>query len=154
MMPDEDSTPNNPELKVDLDHLDPETAEAFSSMKAKYPNLYSTHKHHVGLFSGWAAKAIINTAINCRQKQRGRFLPQTAKEDLDRYFKARVFVISQGGADSHVCNITLTRPQQKEQKFSTKADKNLQKKMKRNAKSMTSTTVKTQLQVKTKSSIV
>ena len=97
-------------------------------MKAKYPNLYSTHKHHVRLFSGWAAKAIINTAINCRQKQRGRFLPQTAKEDLDRYFKAGVFVLSPFGADFHVCNITLThRPQQKEQKFSTKADKNLQK---------------------------
>ena len=128
MMPNEDSTPNNPELKVDLDHLDSETAEAFSSMKEKYPNLYSTHKHHVGLFSGWDARATINTAINCRQKQRGRFLPQTAKEDLDRYFKAGVFVLSPGGADSHVCNITLTRrPQQKEQKFSTKADKNLQK---------------------------
>ena len=90
MMPNEDSTPDNPELKVDLDHLDSETAQAFSTMKARYPNLYSTHKHHVGLFSGWAAKAIINTAINCRQKQRGRFLLQTAKQDLDRYFKAGV----------------------------------------------------------------
>ena len=109
MMPNEDSTPNNPELKVNLDHLDP---EAFSTMKAKYPNLYSTHKHHGGLFSGWAAKAIINTAINCRQKQCGHFLPQTAKEDLDRYFKAGVFVLSPGGADSHVLSITLTsRPQ-------------------------------------------
>ena len=50
-------------------------------------------------------------------------MPQTAKEYLYRYFRAGVF-----GADSHVFNITLTRrPQQKEQKFSTKADKNLQK---------------------------
>ena len=56
-------------------------------------------------------------------------MPATAKEDLDRYFKSGVFILSPGGADSHVCNITLTRrPQQKEQKFSTKADKNLQKK--------------------------
>ena len=97
-------------------------------MKDKYPNLYSTHKHHVGKFTGWHAKADINTAINCRQKQRGRFLPQTAKEDLDQYFRAGVFVLSPGGADSHVCNITLTfRLEQKEQKFSSKADKNLQK---------------------------
>ena len=47
MMPNEDSTPDNPELKVDLNHLDSETSEAFSTMKDKYPNLYSTHKHHV-----------------------------------------------------------------------------------------------------------
>ena len=103
--------------------------QQFSSIRAKYPSPYSTHKHHVGLFTGWKAKAKIDPAINCRQKQRGCFLPATAKEDLDKYFKSGVFVQSTGGADSHVCNITLTRrPQQKEQKFSTKADKNLQKK--------------------------
>ena len=78
MLPNEDSTPGNPELKVDLNHLDSETAEAFPTMKEKYPNLYSTHKHHVGKFTGWHAKADINTAINCRQKQCGRFLPQTS----------------------------------------------------------------------------
>ena len=88
MMPNEDSTPDNPELKVDLDHLAPDDAEAFSTMKKKYPALYSTHKHHVGLFTGWAPKAIIDPSVNCRQKQRGRFLPATAKEDQDRYFKS------------------------------------------------------------------
>ena len=111
---------------MDLDHLSPDDAEAFSVIQAKYPGLYSTHKHHVGLFTGWAAKAIIDPSINCKQKQRGRFLPTTAKEDLDRYFKSCVFVQSTGGADSHVCNITMTcRPQQKEEKLSTKADKKI-----------------------------
>ena len=76
MMPNEDSTPDNPELKVDLDHLAPDDAEAFSTMKKKYPALYSTHKHHVGLFTGWAAKAMIDPSVNCRQKKRGRFLPR------------------------------------------------------------------------------
>ena len=79
MMPNEDSVPDNQELKVDLNHLNSETAEAFSTMKDKYPNLYSAHKHHVGKFTGWHAKAVINTAINCRQKQHGRFLPQLQK---------------------------------------------------------------------------
>ena len=107
-------------------------------MKDKYPNLYSTHVH-VGKITGWHEKADINTAINCRQKQRGRFLPQSSKEDLDQYFRAGVFVLSPGGADSHVCNITLTRrPQQKEQTFSTKADKNLQKADQKKARSMPS----------------
>ena len=55
-------------------------------------------------------------------------MPQTAKEDLDCYYRAGVFALSPGVAESHVCNITRTRrPQQKEQKFSSKADKNLQK---------------------------
>ena len=39
MMPNEDSVPDNQELKVDLNHLNSETAEAFSTMKDKYPNL-------------------------------------------------------------------------------------------------------------------
>ena len=39
MMPNEDSAPDNPELDVDLDHLDPEDPEAFSAIKAKYPAL-------------------------------------------------------------------------------------------------------------------
>ena len=68
MMPNEDLS-DNPELKVDLDHLSPDDAEAFSVIQAKYPGLYSTHKHHVRLLTGWAAKAIIDPSINCKQKK-------------------------------------------------------------------------------------
>ena len=59
---------------------------------------------------------------------RGRFLPATAKQDLNRYFHSGVFAASPGGIERYVCNITLTRrPSQKESKFATKADKNIQK---------------------------
>ena len=68
IMPSEDLSKDNPELKVDLNHLSKEDAATFSSIQSKYPNLYSTHKHHVGLFTGWSAKALIDPAVNCRQK--------------------------------------------------------------------------------------
>ena len=86
MMPEEDTTPSNQELKVDIDHLDPDTKKEFLKIKNKYPKLYSTHKHHVGRFTGFTAEANIDPKINCRQKQRGRFLPKSAKDDLNRYF--------------------------------------------------------------------
>ena len=126
MMPEEDSTPANPELKVDLDHLDPDTKKQFLKIKNKYPKLYSTHKHHVGRFTGFTAEANIDPKINCRQKQRGRFLPKSAKDDLNRYFDSGVFCNSTGGVDRYACNITLTRrPAAKEMKFATRADKNI-----------------------------
>ena len=68
MISKEDSVPDNPELKVDLKHLDSESADAFLTLKDKYPNLYSTHKNHVGQFTGWHDKAVINKAIKCIQK--------------------------------------------------------------------------------------
>jgi hypothetical protein len=86
MMPEEDSTPANPELKVDIDHLDPDIKRKFLSIKNKYPQLYSTHKHHVGRFTGFTAEANIDPKINCRQKQCGRFLPKSAKVDLNAIF--------------------------------------------------------------------
>ena len=91
MMPSEDNSKDNPELKVDLDHLSKEDAATFSSIRSRYPSLYSTHKHHVGLFTGWSAKAKIDPAVNCRQKQRGRFLPATAKGRLGQVFQIRSF---------------------------------------------------------------
>ena len=61
MMPEEDSTPSNPELEVDLKHLDAEAAKELLAIKDKNPKLY---KHYVGEFTGWSAVA----DINCRKK--------------------------------------------------------------------------------------
>ena len=128
MIPADDNTPDNPELIVDLNHLDDATKKQFNTIKNKYPKLYSTHKHQVGRFTGFEAKANIDPRINCRQKQRGRFLPQSAKDDLNKYFDSGVFQHSTVGVDKYACNITLTRrPQQKEAKYATRADKNLEK---------------------------
>ena len=60
MIPEDDNTLNNPELKVDLDHLDKTTQKQFNTIKNKYPKLYSTHKHMVGKFTGFKAKADID----------------------------------------------------------------------------------------------
>jgi hypothetical protein len=106
-LPEEDSTPANPELKVDIDHLDPDIKSQFLKIKNKYPKLYSTHKHHVGRFTGFTAEADIDPKINCRQKQRGRFLPKSAKDDLNRYYNSGVFINSTGGVEKYACNITL-----------------------------------------------
>ena len=55
-------------------------------------------------------------------------MPETAKQDLSKYYNSGLFSISTGGIDRYCCNITLTRrPSQKESKFSTKADKNIAK---------------------------
>ena len=76
MMPEEDSTPANPKLKVDNDDLEPDIKSKFLEIKKKYQKLYSTHKHHSGRFTGFTAQADIDPKINCRQKQRGCFLPK------------------------------------------------------------------------------
>ena len=49
MIPSDDSDSNNPELQVNLDHLDKATKQLFLNMKKKYKDLYSTHKYHVVL---------------------------------------------------------------------------------------------------------
>ena len=64
MIPEDDNTLNNPELKVDLDHLDKTTQKQFNTIKNKYPKLYSTHKHMVGEFTGFKATADIDPRIN------------------------------------------------------------------------------------------
>ena len=48
MLPDKDDTPNNPEFKVDLDHLSTDIAASFLKIKDKYKGLYSTYKHQTG----------------------------------------------------------------------------------------------------------
>ena len=56
-------------------------------------------------------------------------MPVSAKENLNKYFKSEVFSDAVEGVDKYTCNITLTRrPQAKELKYSTKADKNIAKK--------------------------
>ena len=119
---------NNPNLKVNLDHLDKNTKELFNTVKNKYPKLYSQHKHHIGKFTAFSAQAIIDPTVSCFQRQRGKFLPQSAKDDLNLYFENGVFKQAIEGVDKYVCNITLTRrPQAKEERCQTRADKNIVK---------------------------
>ena len=66
--------------------------------------------------------------MNCFQKCRSHDLPDSAWEDLQSYRANNVFAIADEGIDRYTANITLTkRPATKEQKFSTKADKNADK---------------------------
>ena len=55
-------------------------------------------------------------------------MPQSAKNDISLYIANGVFKHATEGVDKYCCNITLTRrPQAKEERFQTKADKNLHK---------------------------
>ena len=51
MLPDKDDTPNNPELKVDLDYVSADLATRFLKIKDKYKGTYSMHKHQIGKFT-------------------------------------------------------------------------------------------------------
>ena len=86
--------------------------------KNKYAALYSKHKHHVGSFNLWDVEAIIDPSKNCFQRQRAKFLPQSAKNDLSLYFSNGVFKQAAEGVEKYCCNITLMhRPQAKEERF-------------------------------------
>ena len=47
--------------------------------------------------------------VNCKQRQRTKLIPESAKMDLDKYKLADVFMESTGGSDQYWCNITLTK---------------------------------------------
>jgi hypothetical protein len=66
--------------------------------------------------------------MNWFQKCRSHDLQDSAWEDLQSYKANNVFSIADEGIDQFTANITLTkRLATKEQKFSTKADKNADK---------------------------
>ena len=89
MFPEEDGS-NNIETTVDLSHLDDQTTEMFTDIRRKYPDLYAQSKHDIGMFNGFEIHADIDPKLNCKQKQRSRFLPTAALQDLGKYFQADV----------------------------------------------------------------
>ena len=129
MLPEEDGS-NNIETNVDLSHLVAQITEMFTDIRRKYPDLYARSKHDIGMFNGFEVQADIDQSLNSKQKQRSRFLPVAALQDLEKYFQADVFSFSDGGEDKYCSNITLTRrPQAKEVNETTKADKNINKQL-------------------------
>ena len=72
MFPEEDGS-NNIETTVNLSHLDDQTTEMFTDIRRKYPDLYAQSKHDIGMFKGFEIHA--DPKLNCKQKQRSRFLP-------------------------------------------------------------------------------
>jgi hypothetical protein len=117
-----------PDMSVSLDHLTDRQKAMLLPLQEKYKDIGSRGKHHVGTFPHWEADAQINESMNCFQKCRSHDLPDSAWEDLQAYRANNVFAIADEGIDRYTANITLTkRPATKEQKFSTKADKNADK---------------------------
>ena len=114
--------------KIDTKHLSTNSKHALQLFLNEYQDIFSKHKHHIGNFPHFQASAIMDPSVSCKQRQRTRILPPSAMLDLNAYKKSNVFIDSIGGSDRYCSNITLTkRPTAKESKFTTKADKNLEK---------------------------
>ena len=79
--------PNPPisEPKENLDHLKNSERTLFESLLEENKSMFSRHKHHIGKFKYWSAKAEMNPAINCKQRQRSKIIPESAKTDLNAY---------------------------------------------------------------------
>ena len=71
----------------------------FTDIRRKYPELYATQKHKVGQFTGFQIHADIDKTVNCKQKERSRFMPKTALQDMEKYFSSDVFQFLDGGED-------------------------------------------------------
>jgi hypothetical protein len=119
---------DEPDMTVNLDHLTDRQKAMLLLLQEKYKDIGSRGKHHVGTFPHWETDAQINENMNCFQKCFSHDLPDLAWEDLQSYKAYNVFLIADEEIDQFTANITLTkRPATKEQKFSTKADKNADK---------------------------
>ena len=117
MLPEEDGS-NNIETNVDLSHLDDQATEMFTDIRRKYPDLYAKSKHDIGQFTGFEVHADIHQKLNCKQKQRSRFLPAAALLDLEKYFQADVFSLVMEARTSTV-PISLSQGRQKYQQTYT-----------------------------------
>jgi hypothetical protein len=118
-----------PEEKIptaNLSHLDEKLQKKFIQIFKDHPNIFSRNKHHLGQFTGFQVKAIIdeNSPIKCRTPPRTRILPDSCKKDIQKYKTAGLFELSTGLQDKYCANITLVRrSQNKAIKKETKADK-------------------------------
>ena len=117
-----------PSMQTSVGHLTEAQKSMFLPIQQRYQSIASRGKHHVGRFPLWKVSAKIDEQHNCYQKCRSRDLPDSAWLDLQAYRDNAVFDLADEGIDKYCANIMLTkRPTTKEQKFSTKADKNAAK---------------------------
>ena len=117
----------------------------FLRVKTEHLDLFSTSKYETGRFKYFHVTARMDESMNFT-RQRTRILPPSAVCDIQKYIDDATFIQSQGGEDKYCSNIVLTkRPQNKETRDSSQADKNINKINEKNNKQKQEMTEQKQL---------